>query len=145
MHCETFDSFLKRFWAYYHQLLAYQKTPNPQEQVNLLTEFDTLFDPHIGYDLLDQRIAKSRSKKVTLLLVLQHPELPLHNNAAELAVRQRVRKSDVSFGFRTQAGVQAWDTFATLAATTKNWVSAFITKFKTGFLQPTKSRRSLIW
>jgi len=51
--------------------------------------------------------------------VLAHPELPLHNNVAKLAVRQRVRKRDVSFGPRTQAGVRAWDTFATLAATNK--------------------------
>jgi len=50
-------------------------------------------------------------------LVLTYPELPLHNNAAELGCRQRVRKRDVSFGPQTQAGVRAWDTFATLAAT----------------------------
>ena len=31
-------------------------------------------------------------------MVLDHPELPLHNNASELAVRRRVRKRDVSFG-----------------------------------------------
>lgn len=51
--------------------------------------------------------------------MLAHPELPLHNNVAKLVVRQRVRKRDVSFGPRTQAGVRAWDTFATLAATNK--------------------------
>jgi hypothetical protein len=119
LHRELLDDFLKRFWAYYHQLLAYQKSPSPEEQARLLAEFDLLFDPHTKYDALDQRIAKTRLKKDTLLLVLQHPELPLHNNAAELAVRQRVRKRDVSFGPRTQAGVRAWDTFATLAATTQ--------------------------
>jgi len=119
LHREQLDDFLKRFWAYYHQLLAYQKAPTPQEQTRLLADFDTLFDPDIGYDALDQRIAKTKAKKELLLLVLQHPELPLHNNAAELAVRQRVRKRDVSFGPRTQAGVRAWDTFATLAATTR--------------------------
>ena len=32
---------------------------------------------------------------------------------------RRVRKRDVSFGPRTQQGKQAWDTFATLLATTK--------------------------
>ncbi len=119
LHRQHMDDFLKRFWAYYQQLLAYQKAPSPQQQARLLVEFDTLFDPHTGYDALDQRIAKTRLKKDTLLLVLHHPELPLHNNAAELAVRQRVRKRDVSFGPRTQAGVRAWDTFATLAATTR--------------------------
>ena len=118
-HRQQLDDFLKRFWAYYHQLLAYQKAPSPQEHARLLAEFDRLFDPHTGYGALDQRIAKTMIKKDTLLLVLRHPELPLHNNAAELAVRQRVRKRDVSFGPRTQAGVRAWDTFATLAATTQ--------------------------
>jgi hypothetical protein len=31
-----------------------------------------------------------------------------------LGVRRRVRKRDVSFGPRTEAGRQAWDTFQTL-------------------------------
>jgi hypothetical protein len=53
------------------------------------------------------------------LAVLDHPELPLHNNAAELAARQRVRKRDVSFGPRTREGTQAWDTFMSLADTTR--------------------------
>ena len=83
------------------------------------TEFDSLFAPNTGYEELDQRIAKTQVKRASLLLVLKYPELPLHNNAAELGVRQRVRKRDVSFGPRTQAGVRAWDTFATLAATSK--------------------------
>ncbi|MGD0751864.1 MAG: hypothetical protein ABSA23_10715, partial [Anaerolineales bacterium] len=42
-----------------------------------------------------------------------------HNNASELGVRQRVRKRDVSFGPRTEDGKRAWDTFATLAETSK--------------------------
>ena len=64
-------------------------------------------------------MARTRAQKDDLLRVLQFPELPLHNNSAELAVRQRVRKRDVSFGPRTQDGVQAWDTFMSLAATAK--------------------------
>jgi hypothetical protein len=68
---------------------------------------------------LDKRIARTHAKKESLLLVLEYPELPLHNNPAELGVRQRVCKRAVSFGSGTQAGVRAWDTFATLAATPK--------------------------
>jgi len=49
--------------------------------------------------------------------VLGHPEIPLHNNPAELGARQRVRKRDVSFGPRTTEGARAGDTFMTLAAT----------------------------
>ena len=51
--------------------------------------------------------------------MLKYPELPLHNNASELGVRQRVRKRDVSFGPRTENGVRSWDTFATLTETAK--------------------------
>jgi len=62
---------------------------------------------------------KTRAKKTSLLLVLKHPELPLHNNASELGVRRRVRKRDVSFGPRTDGGRRAWDTFMTLAETAR--------------------------
>src|SRR5262249_39390420 len=81
--------------------------------------FDSLFATTSDYWALNERIAKTRSKKAALLLVLSHPEIPLHNNAAELGARQRVRKRDVSFGPRTAQGAQAWDTFLSLADTTR--------------------------
>jgi hypothetical protein len=119
LHRQQLDSFLKRFWDYYDQLLANRQNPTSQESLHLEANFDTLFATRTGYDELDKRIAKTPEKKASLLLVLKHPELPLHNNPAELAVRQRVRKRDVSFGPRTQDGRKAWDTFATLFATEK--------------------------
>jgi len=119
LHRQILDDFLKRFWEYYHQLLEYKKQPTPEESARLDANFDTLFATRTGYDELDKRIAKTQAKKASLLLVLKHPELPLHNNPAELGGRQRVRKRDVSFGPRTQDGRKAWDTFMTLAETTK--------------------------
>jgi hypothetical protein len=119
LHRQQLDTFLKRFWEYYDQLLNYCQDPTPEECARLEAGFDELFATKTGYEDLDQRIAKTRDKKTPLLLVLQYPELPLHNNASELAVRQRVRKRDVSFGPRTQEGLHAWDTFMTLAATAK--------------------------
>ncbi len=119
LHREALNHFLKRFWDYYDQLLEYKQQPRPKDRARLAAAFDTLFATHTGYDDLDQRIAKTRAKKASLLLVLEHPELPLHNNPAELGARQRVRKRDVSFGPRTQEGRKAWDTFMTLAETAK--------------------------
>ena len=119
LHREFLDDFLKQFWEYYHQLLDYRQQPTGEEGLRLETEFDELFSIQTGYDALDKRIAKTNAKKDSLLLVLQYPELPLHNNASELGVRQRVRKRDVSFGPRTEDGLRAWDTFATLSETTK--------------------------
>lgn len=80
---------------------------------------DSLFSTVTGYQDLDTRIAKTQAKKERLLQVLENPDLPLHNNPAELAARQRVRKRNISFGPRTADGVAAWDTFMTLAETAK--------------------------
>jgi hypothetical protein len=125
-HRALVEAFVQRFWVYYDQLLAYRERPTPAEAARLDGEFETLFSTVTGYDALDERIAKTRTKKGCLLMVLTHPEIPLHNNPAELGARARVRKRDVSFGPRTREGATAWDTFMTLAETaTKLGVSFY--------------------
>ena len=118
-HLALLEGFLDQYWAYYAELLAYQPAPTPERAAQLSRQFDELFTTVTGYAALDDRIAKTRAKKDALLMVLKHPELPLHNNPAELGARQRVRKRDVSFGPRTEEGKRSWDTFQTLAATAK--------------------------
>jgi hypothetical protein len=118
-HADLRRDFLTQFWAFYHELLAYQQAPTLAERRRLGHHFDDLFRTVTGYDALDARIAKTRARRASLLVVLDHPEIPLHNNAAELAARQRVRKRDVSGGPRTALGTQAWDTFQSLTDTTR--------------------------
>jgi hypothetical protein len=118
-HRRKLDEFLVRYWDYYDQLLRYKQQPSPQEAERLTKAFDTLFSETTGYAALDERIAKTKAKKLSLLIVLKHPEIPLHNNPVELEARRRARKRDVSFGPRTPDGKKAWDTFLSLAATTK--------------------------
>jgi len=125
-HQALLEDFIERFWTYYAQLLAYRKEPTPEKAVRLDGEFEALFSTVTGYNALDERIAKTRAKKSCLLMVLAHPEIPLHNNPAELGARARVRKRDVSFGPRTRDGAKAWDTFMTLVETaTKLGVSFY--------------------
>jgi hypothetical protein len=126
-------SILERFWNYYRELLAYRDHPTPADRARLDADFDALFGTVTGYQALDQRLALTREKKPELLLVLAHPELPLHNNPAELGARQRVRKRDVSFGPRSTAGSGAWDTFMTLAATTRKLGLDFATYLRDRF------------
>lgn len=116
-HARLLRRFRARFWAFYAELLAYREHPTPADRQRLSRRFDRLFATVTGYRALDDQIAKTRAKKPFLLAVLAHPELPLHNNPAELAARRRVRKRDVSFGPRTPDGVRAWDTFQSLVAT----------------------------
>jgi hypothetical protein len=119
VHREILNDFLNRFWEFYDRLLDYREQPTQETAIKLETEFGQLFATQTGYNELDKRIAKTLTKKEALLLVLKHPELPLHNNPAELGARFRVRKRDISFGPRTEDGKNAWDTFMTLAATCK--------------------------
>jgi hypothetical protein len=109
--------FMGQFWDYYDELLAYREQPTPSEAERLSARFDALFSATSDYYDLADRIATTKGNKTALLKVLDHPEIPLHNNAAELGARRRVRKRDVSFGPRTAEGANAWDTFMTLAAT----------------------------
>jgi hypothetical protein len=118
-HQQLLADFQHQFWAYYHKLNAYRADPTAERAAQLDQEFDQLFGQVTGYNELDKRIAKTKAKKDRLLKVLAYPEMPLHNNPAELAARRRVRKRDISFGPRTPDGVAAWDTFMTLAATAR--------------------------
>ncbi len=116
-HAQILDQFLTKFWAFYHQLAAYRLDPSPSERERLSDEFDQLFATITAYQYLDQRIAKTKAKKVELLPVLDHPEIPLHNNEAELGARQQKPKQNISFGPRTEEGAKIWDTGLTLVAT----------------------------
>jgi hypothetical protein len=116
-HRQVLTDFLTQFWDFYHRLQDYRADPTPAQAQTLRAEFQTLFSPETGYTALDTLIAKTKAKQAKLLMVLDYPDIPLHNNPAELGARQRVRKRDVSFGPRTDEGAAAWDTFQTLAAT----------------------------
>lgn len=118
-HRRLLDDFKTNFWNFYDKLQRYRASPALAQAAVLSQEFETLFSTVTGYQALDRRIAKTKAKKDKLLMVLRHPEIPLHNNPAELGARRRVRKRDISFGPRTADGVAAWDTFMTLAATAK--------------------------
>jgi hypothetical protein len=118
-HQKLLDAFLDEYWEFYNQLLTYQEHPAADERARLEGEFDRVFSTETGYYALDQRIGKTMEKKSSMLMVLDHPEIPLHNNPAELGARKRVRKRVVSFGTRTDDGTKAWDTFMSLSATTK--------------------------
>ena len=116
-HRAILAAFQTDYWIFYRQLVAYRTAPTAAERDHLRASFDELFSRCTGYDTLDERIAKTWANQELLLLVLDHPDLPLHNNAMELAARRRVRKRDVSFGPQSRAGAQAWDTFQTIIAT----------------------------
>ncbi len=118
-HQQQLTDFRGQYWDYYRDLLQFKQNPTQEQVEALSTQFDQLFATETPYQLLDERIAKTKAKKQELLLVLKYPQLPLHNNEAELAARVQVRKRDVSLHTMTQDGTQANDTFLTIVQTAR--------------------------
>lgn len=118
-HQWALADFRGRYWSYYTELRKYQREPSPERKAGLSKEFDTLFSTATGYEALDDRIAKTLLKKTALLRVLDLPQLPLHNNDAELAARVQARFRDVSYQTRSAAGTKIKDTFMTINQTAK--------------------------
>jgi hypothetical protein len=116
-HKKLVEEFRKNIWNYYAQLKAYKVQPSEQEKERLSKAFDDLFSRTTGYADLDHRIELTRQKKAQLLVVLDYPETPLHNNEAELAVREYVVKLKISNGTRSKSGTKAWDIYLSVLGT----------------------------
>jgi len=113
-------------WDYYERLKVYAAAPTAKLKQKLSADFDELFSRTTGYEALDRRSALTLRKKRELLLVLDFPEVPLDNNAAERALREYVIKRKISNGTRTAAGTKSWETFLSLLDTCrKNGVSFY--------------------
>jgi uncharacterized small protein (DUF1192 family) len=118
-HAEALETFRERYWDYYQSLQDYRAGPSEALASQLRLEFDELFSTRTGYDALDDRIAKTSSKREELLTVLSEPSVPLHNNASELGARVSARRRDVSLHSRSERGARAMDIFTTLVQTSK--------------------------
>jgi len=126
LHQEKVSSFIQCFWEYYRKLHHYKENPDDSRIEVLRNEFDVLFSTKTDYEELDERIAKSKNKKDELLLVLSHPEVPLHNNSSENGARIVKRRLDVSLQTVSDEGTKAMDTMMSVVETCRKLgVSAY--------------------
>lgn len=116
-HKNLVEKFRQDLWDYYSELKAYKAKPSEQEKDRLSLAFDELFSRTTGYIELDHRIKLTLQKKAQLLVVLDYPEVPLHNNLAEQAVREVVIKLKISNGTRTEDGTKSWDIYLSVLGT----------------------------
>ena len=111
------DDFLEKFWDYYDEMKKYKANPTQEKKDELSIEFDELFSADTDYFALNRVIKKTVKKKGFLLLVLEYPEIPLHNNTSELDIREKVIQRKIRNCFRSIRGAKASDTFLSLMAT----------------------------
>ena len=115
--CAAHEAVRDAIWNYYQRLKAYRESPTPQRRGRLEKDFDRLFLKKTGWSELNEALRKIHGKKSELLVVLDHPEIPLHNNLSENDIRQYVKKRKISAGTRSDAGRRCRDTFLSLKTT----------------------------
>ena len=79
--------------------------------------FDEIFTQTTSSASLNAALKRINNNKSELLLVLERPDIPLHNNGAENAIREYVKKRKISGSTRSESGRQCRDTFTSLKKT----------------------------
>ncbi len=106
-----------QIWDYYDELKAYKKAPSAEQKATLEMRFDEIFTAQTCFATLNQALKRLHNNKAELLLVLDRPDIPLHNNTSESAVRDYVKKRKISGSTRSERGRRCRDTFASLKKT----------------------------
>lgn len=114
---ETLEGFLDEFWDFYDLLKNYKKRPGKRKKRKIEKWFDKLFTEQTSYFALNHYKSKTFKKKASLLLVLDYPEIPLHNNATELSVREKVVQRNIKHCFKTWHGAHINDLYLSIMAT----------------------------
>jgi hypothetical protein len=105
------------FWEFYQQLKAYRKKPTTRKRKQLECEFDRLFTRRTGFVELNEVLRRIHGRREAMLVVLERPEIPLHNNLSERDIRDFVKKRKISSGTRSPLGRRCRDTFLSLKKT----------------------------
>lgn len=111
-------------WWFYRDLKLYRADPSARTKASLKARFDRIFDRTTGFADLDQALARLKTRKDELLIVLDRPEVPLNTNSSEHDVRDPVTIRKISGGTRSEDGRRCRDTFLSLKKTCqKNAIS----------------------
>jgi len=111
------DAAREEFWRCYADLQAYQQAPDEAQRILLTWRFERLTARKTDYAALDAVLQRLGSHQAQLLRVLEYPEVPVHNNGSEQAIREYVTRRKISGGTRSEAGRNSRDTFTSLKQT----------------------------
>jgi Transposase IS66 family len=116
-HRQAIEGIREQIWELYAGLKAYREAPEPMACEALGKQFDDLVAQRTDYPSIDGVLKGMASDRAKLLLVLERPEVPLHNNLSEGHIRDYVKKRKISGSTRSELGRSARDTFASLKKT----------------------------
>ena len=116
-HQAILDETRSDIWQLYRDLKAYRLDPANSQKIKLEKRFYNLFTQKTGFATLDLALKRIYNNKNELLLVLDRPDIPLHNNLSESDIREYVKKRKISGSTRSDTGKKCRDTFISLKKT----------------------------
>lgn len=103
-HRNEVRTVMRKLCEFYGQAKAYGKDPTPEQKEKVEKLFDRLLKQSSNFPPLKNQLKLMKKKKSRLLLFLEFPYLPIHNNAAEQAVRHPVLLRASSRETKSEAG-----------------------------------------
>jgi hypothetical protein len=116
-HRQAIERIRQGIWDLYKGLKAYRQAASPAASDALGKQFDELVAQRTDYPSIDGVLKGMAADRAKLLLVLERPEVPLHNNLSEGHIRDYVKKRKISGSTRSELGRRARDSFASLKKT----------------------------
>ncbi|MCP4460895.1 MAG: transposase, partial [Cytophagales bacterium] len=86
----------EQIWKFYSELKGYKESPTQKEQNRLDENFETIFTQKTDFETLNLALQRLHKNKSELLLVLDRPKIPLHNNLSENDIPEYVKRRKVS-------------------------------------------------
>lgn len=114
---ETLENLVNKWRKFYGLLLRYKANASTELRIKIREEFKSICSIKTLVKPLDEQLQRTWQNREGLLLFLKYPQLPLHNNQAELDIRERVIKRKISLQNRSLSGLKAWDLMLSLAST----------------------------
>ena len=124
-HIKLLEDTRKDIWDLYRELKEYRLNPNELNKSKLAKQFDELFTRKTGWASLDLALKRIFKNKTELLLVLDRPDIPLHNNLSENDIREYVKKRKISGSTRSDEGRKCRDSFTSLKKTCRKLKISF--------------------
>jgi len=116
-HTELLERTRSDIWDLYRALKEYQINPDETKKQDLENQFDELFTRKTNWATLDLALKRIYRNKSELLLVLDRPDIPLHNNLSENDIREYVKRRKISGSTRSDSGKLCRDSFTSLKKT----------------------------
>lgn len=119
MHRTKQQEVVTQWQQFYHLAKEYGHDPTQEKKDTIRNLFDHITTQTTGYEPLDSQLALTRKKRKKVLLFLDYPIVPIHNNQAERDLREFVIMRKISGETKSQKGDRSIERHLSVIQTAK--------------------------